>query len=202
MGVVSSILDFRERGVMPTLVLVDLHDDCLPGAKLDPDRTDIREALENCRTALVYARRNGFPVAFVRHTAPAPSFLATRAYPSWIRDIRPNRSEMIFERAMPSCYASSEFAQMARASRHLVLAGLFGETSCLATLVEGYGQNHYFAFLADASVSRERAGLSADEVHRSVSGIASLYSEVLSTGAWIERMSRRVGVADGKLESR
>jgi nicotinamidase-related amidase len=202
MGVVSSILDFRERGVMPTLVLVDLHDDCLPGAKLDLDRADMLEALENCRAALFHARQSGFPVAFVRHSAPATSFLAPQAYPSWIRDIRPSRSEMIFERAMPSCYASSEFAHMARASRQLVLAGLFGETSCLSTLVEGYGQNHYFVFLANASVSRERAGLSADEVHRGVAGIASLYSEVLSTDAWIERMSRRVGVTGSTLGSR
>ena len=46
--------------------------------------------------------------------------------------------------------------------------------------MEGYGHNHYFVFLADASISRERAGLSADEVHRGVVGIASLYSEVLA----------------------
>ena len=57
---------------------------------------------------------NFFPVAFVRYVSPSPSFLATRAYPSWIRDIRPNRSDMIFERSLPSCYASSEFGQMAR----------------------------------------------------------------------------------------
>jgi nicotinamidase-related amidase len=187
---------------MPTLVLVDLHDAHLPGPSFDPERQDCRDALDRCRAALSYARQNSFPVAFVRHNTPARSFLATQAYPSWIRDIRPSRSEMIFERAMPSCYASSEFAQMARASRQLVLAGLFGETSCLSTLVEGYGQNHYFVFLADASVSRERAGLSADEVHRGVAGIASLYSEVLSTEAWIERMSRSVSAANGSLGSR
>jgi hypothetical protein len=103
---------------------------------------------------------------------------------------------MVFERAMPSCYASSEFAQMAQQSRRLVLAGLFGESSCLATLVEGFGRNHHFTYLADASVSRESGGLSADEVHRGVAGIASRYCEVLSTDSWMARMSRKVGAAE------
>ena len=191
MGVVSSILDFRERGVLPTLVLVDLHDDHLPEAGLE--RGDYRRALDRCRAALGFARQHGVPVAFVRYQAPASSFLAPQAYPSWISDIRPTRSEMIFERATPSCYGSSEFAQMAQRNRRLVLAGLFGEGSCLSTLVEGFGRNHHFIFLADASVSRESGGLSGGEVHGAVAAIASRYGEVLSTDAWIERMSRKVG---------
>jgi nicotinamidase-related amidase len=195
MGVVSSILDFRERSAVPTLVLVDLHDDHVPDGKIDPERCHVRRALDRCRSALGYARSRGIPVAFVRHNAPPATFLATQAYPSWIQDIRPTRSEMVFERAMPSCYASSEFAQMAQHNRRLVLAGLFGESSCLSTLVEGFGRNHHFVFLADASVSRESGGVPADEVHRGVAAIAAHYSEVLSTDAWIERMSRKVGVA-------
>jgi len=104
---------------------------------------------------------------------------------------RPYRSDMVFERSVPSCYASVEFADMARRSENLILAGMFGETSCLATLIEGDGRNHRFTFLADACVSRGRAGISAENMHQSVVGIASLYSEVLTTDAWIESMSQR-----------
>ncbi|HWY63345.1 MAG TPA: isochorismatase family protein [Rhizomicrobium sp.] len=193
MGAVPKLLDFDERNEAPTLVLVDLHDDRLPGAKPNPERKDFAEALEKCRTALSYARRNGLPVAFVRYTLPPPSFMANHACPSWIRDIRPQRSDMIFERAMPSCFASTEFAQMARRSRELVLAGLYGETSCLSTLVEGYGRSHHFTYLADASISRGRANIEADEMHRGVVEIASFYCEITSTEAWIDRMSRKIG---------
>lgn len=194
MGVVSSILDFKERSAMPTLVLVDLHNGH-PDADIGPGREDYQRALDRCRAVLGYARRSGFPIAFVRHNAPAPSFLATQPCPSWIHDIRPKRSEMVFERAMPSCYASSEFAQMAQRNRKLVLAGLFGESSCIATVVEGFGRNHHFVYLADASVSRENDDLSAADMHRGVAAIASRYCEVLSTEAWIGRMSRKIGVA-------
>lgn len=194
MGVVSSILDFKERSATPTLVLVDLHNGH-PEADMGPGRDDYQLALDQCRAVLGYARGCGFPIAFVRHNSPAPSFLATQACPSWIHDIRPRRSEMVFERAMPSCYASSEFAQMAERNRKLVLAGLFGESSCIATLVEGFGRNHHFIYLADASISRESCGISAADMHRGVAAIASRYCEVMSTQDWIGRMSRKIGVA-------
>ena len=180
---------------MPTLVLVDLHDDHLPEARLSVEHGDYRRALDRCRAALAFARRHAFPVAFVRHTCPPASFLAMPDCPSWINDIRPTRSEMVFERTTPSCYGSSEFAQMAQQNRRLVLAGLFGEGSCLSTLVEGFGRNHHFIFLADASVSRRTAGLSAAETHGAVAAVASRYAEVLPTDAWMERMSRKVGAA-------
>ena len=115
-----------------------------------------------------------------------------QAYPAWIQDIRPARSDMIFERPLPSCYASSEFAQMARGSEGLVLAGIFGETSCLSTLMDGYNRSHLFTYLTDASVSRGHNGIAADEIHRSVAGIASIYSEISSTEAWIDKMSSRM----------
>ena len=192
-GAVSNLLDFKERWEAPTLVLVDIHADHPAAAERDPERKDFLAALKNCGTVLNYARQHDLPVAFVRHISPPQSFLATRAYPSWLGDIRPRRSDMIFERAFPSCYASNEFAQMAHRSKEMVLAGLFGETSCLATLVEGYGRSHAFTYLADASVSRGRQGISPDELHRSMVGIASIYSNVSSTDAWIDRISRKIG---------
>jgi nicotinamidase-related amidase len=193
MGTVSSLLDFKEQARVPTLVLVDLHQAHSSEAEVDLRTNDFIAALEQCRAALSHARRHDLPVAFVRHISPPRSFLANPAYPSWLGDIRPRRSDMIFERAFPSCYASSEFAQMALRSRDLVLAGLFGETSCLATLMEGYGRGHAFTYLADASVSRGVDSIPPDQMHRSVTAIASIYSDVCSTQAWMRRISQKVG---------
>jgi nicotinamidase-related amidase len=171
-----------------------LHHAHSPEAE-EPPANAFMVALEKCRAALSHARRHDLPVAFVRHMSPPRSFLATPACPSWLGDIRPRRSDMIFERPFPSCYASSEFAQMALRSRALVLAGLFGETSCLATLMEGYGRGHAFTYLADASVSRGVPGISAAQMHHAVAAIASLYSEISPTEAWVARLSRRSGTA-------
>jgi hypothetical protein len=193
MAALSNILDFKERFQRATLVLVDLHGE--PGlaesSGLGEDSLSL--ALEKCRMALGFARVRGLPVAFVRHKPLSSSLLATHTNPSWLRGFRPYRSDMVFERALPSCYASLEFADMARRNRQLILAGIFGETSCLSTLIEAYSQNHQFTFLADASVSRSCAGVAAETIHKSVVGIASLYSEVSSTHAWIDRMSRKIG---------
>ena len=49
-----------------------------------------------------------------------------------------------------------------------MLAGLFGETACLSTLIEAYHRNHHFTYLTDASCSRGQDGVSAGELHRSV----------------------------------
>jgi nicotinamidase-related amidase len=194
MGVVSNLrVDFKERNETPILVLVDLHES--ESSSSDSERRDFMEALERCRAALIFARENDFPVAFVRRKPLPASMLDSLAYPSWLDGFRPQRSDMVFERTSASCYASMEFADMARRSGNLVLAGIFGETGCLATLIEGHGRGHRFTFLADASVSRARDDISAGAMHQCVVGIASLYSQVFSTEGWIESMSRKAVAA-------
>jgi nicotinamidase-related amidase len=193
MAALSNILDFKEHFQPATLVLVDLDGDAGSVEKADLDAAGFSLALERCRMALGFARRAGLPVAFVRHKPLQALFLSTHTYPSWLHGFRPYRSDMIFERALPSCYASMEFADMARRNGELILAGIFGETSCLSTLIEAHSRNHQFTFLADASASRGRDGVSGETMHHSVVGIASLYSEVLATDAWIDRTSRKIG---------
>jgi nicotinamidase-related amidase len=174
---------------------VDLHGEPSPEERAGLDDACFAAALEKCRDALDSARRLRIPVAFVRRTAAPASLFSPQSYPSWIGGFRPQRSDMIFERVMPSCYASLEFSDMVRRHGEVVLAGVFGETSCLATLIEAYGRAEPFTYLADASVSRGRNGISAAGMHRGVVEIASFYSNVSSTDAWIERVSRRTAIA-------
>jgi hypothetical protein len=192
MGTVSRIEEFKSRW-LPTLVLVDLHEGAADPASAS--QSVFREALDNCRTALAFGRRFGFPVAFVRHVSPSRSFLTNNACPSWLSDILPARSDMIFERHLPSCYASGEFCQMARRGAPLVLAGIFGETSCLATLMDGYARKHSFTYLADASVSRGLDGIPAVDTHQKVLAMAALYAEVSTTSDWMDRMAPRINAA-------
>jgi nicotinamidase-related amidase len=193
MGAVTRLIDFRDRFGTPTLVLVDLHAESCSSGVAEPDRDHLAATLEACRKVLACARRRNMPIAFVRHMPPLPSFLSTNACPAWIRGIEPGRSDMVFERAQPSCYASSEFAQMAARSSGLVLAGLFGETACLSTLIDGYHRNHHFTYLTDASCSRGRDDVAAADMHRSVTALASVYAKPLSARLWMEKFSLRVG---------
>ncbi len=195
MGAASHLLDFKDHDENATLVLVDLHGETGLPEGSGREGADFARALERCRAALSFGRMAGLPVAFVRRKPQPASMLESQAYPSWLDGFRPYRSDMVFERASPSCYASMEFADMARRSGNLVLAGIFGETSCLATLIEGHGRNHRIIFLADACVSQGRGEISAEAMHQSVIGIASLYSEVSSTNGWIKRMSEKFASA-------
>jgi hypothetical protein len=72
-----------------------------------------------------------------------------------------------------------------------VLAGLFGETSCLSTLIEAYHRSHRITYLTDASCSRRHGSFSAGELHRSVEALASLYGEVSTAQNWMEKLSVR-----------
>jgi nicotinamidase-related amidase len=193
MGALSHLADFRGQSAMPILVLVDLHVDFPAPNSNGPDRQILSDALDGCRTVLAHARKCGMPVAFVRHRPPLTSFLASDKCPAWMRGIEPRRSEMIFERALPSCYASSEFAQMTARNPDLVLAGLFGETSCLSTMVEAHHRNHHITYLADASCSRGRDGIAADVMHRSVANLGAAYGHVSSVHGWMEKAALRMG---------
>jgi len=193
MGAVSSMADFRGRAATPILVLVDLHVDFPAPAKRAPERELLSSALLRCRAALDHARKTGMLVAFVRHMPPLQSFLSPHECPPWLRGLEPRRSDMIFERALPSCYASSQFAQMASRNPEMALMGLFGETSCLATLIDAHHRSHHITYLADASCSRGNDRLSAEAMHRCVTDLCAAYGPVSSVQHWMQRSAVRMG---------
>ena len=195
MGAVLRMADYTQPFTPPTLVLVDLHLAFPRLGEEEPDREELRHVLESCRRLLAHARDKDMPVAFVRRMPPLPSFLATHVYPPWIRGIEPRRSDMIFERDMPSCYASLEFARMAQRSPHLVLAGLFGETACLSTLIDAHHRNHHITYLADASCSRGQGDVSPSEMHRSVTHLAALYGRLANAEDWMRTVAFRSAIA-------
>ena len=140
-----------------------------PGMRLIPSARIFWRRWTSAGSRSTCARQHGFPVAFVRHMSPARSLLANRAYPSWVGDIRPRRSDMVFERALPSCYASSEFAQMAPLAGNG--SGRAVRRNLLSFDIDGrLWPKPYFTYLADASVSRGRGGISRMQMHRGVSG--------------------------------
>jgi nicotinamidase-related amidase len=184
---VVNLRDFKEWRGTPTLVLVDLHRSWLDVAN-DVAGEDISSALANCRVALCHARTYGMPVAFVRLIDEPVRFGDPVRFPVWFDGFEPNRMDMVFDRQKPSCYANADFADMAdHIGGHCVLAGLFGETSCLSTVVDAHHRNHRFTYLADASASRAVQGVSPASVHETVAGIVALYAGVESTQAWIRR---------------
>jgi nicotinamidase-related amidase len=188
---VSSVIRLRSQRLseIPILVLVDLQQEyvaapritALPGA---------HAALRKCRDALAAARASGIPIAFTRLQGASGFFNRSSALFDWVEGFEPLRSEMVFDRDLPSCYSSEGFAAfMKDVSAPVVLAGFSGESACLATLVEGYHRKQQMVYLADASASQPLNGLDADEVQRAIAGIASVYADIVDTDSWTNSLA-------------
>ena len=94
---------------------------------------------------------------------------------------------MIFDRDRPSCYASPAFADaMERGRSQLVIAGFAGEAACLATAIDGFHRGQEVTFLSDASASHDLDGISASDIHRSVSAVMRAFADVMDTQSWVD----------------
>ena len=196
MNSVIELLEFKQRRDTPTLVLVDLHRAIVENNTVaNAETVNIVSALANCRAALRHARARRMSVAFIRPYERSPSQSELPPSSRWLEDFEPKRADMVFDRRLPSCYASAEFVEMAgHIGGNYVLAGLFGETSCLSTAIDAFHRNHRFTYLADASACRGLNDLSSASMHESVTTIISLYGSIATTQSWIRATSQKFGV--------
>jgi nicotinamidase-related amidase len=190
---VSNVIPLRaltDPTQIPTLVLIDMQKEYATRSRaLSPPSAD--QAIENCRRALGHARRVGIPVAFVRRRGTSPFFNPATPLAGWIDGFVPTRSDAVFERSQPSCYASAPFADMmAHAGSHIVLAGFAGEAACLATAIDAFHRGQRVTFLEDASASHGLGEFEASEVHGVISRVVELYGDVCSTHTWIASTTR------------
>ena len=187
---VINLSDFREWRGATTLLLVDLY---YGFGGVMPSEPGLDMALANCAAALSHARARGIPVAFFRQIE-APKYLGSVVrVPTWLPGFEPKRTDMVFDRVLPSCFSSPEFVEMTNYTEgNCVLAGLYGETSCLATLVDAHHRGHQMTFLADASVSRGCAELPGTAIHKSIAALAPLYGKVAAAKNWIRMTSQKL----------
>ena len=193
MSNVVNLRSFFDTACPPTLVLIDLQREYVgSGIFAGPV---VAQAISNCRAALGHARALGLPIALVRWSGGGLQSSRRARGSRWIDGFEPTRSDMVFERNRPSCFASAAFVEvMANARGNLVLAGFTAEGACLATAVEAFSRGHRVTFLCDASASRALDDISASDVHRTVSKIIGSFGETLDTKAWIASMSWKSGL--------
>jgi len=194
---VVNLRSYSNVSLIPTLVLLDMQQEYIASPRLY-SIPDAEAALENCRLALVHARRLGLPIAFLRMIDKSPFFNPVLSYSSWIAGFEPLTSEMVFERSKPSCYANREFAHaMTEGGGHFVLAGFSGEAGCLATAVEAFHLGHRVTYLADASASHGLNQIPAPSVHKTVAQLIGLYGEVTTTESWISDQTAGISCLGG-----
>jgi nicotinamidase-related amidase len=139
--------------------------------------------MENCRQLLAFARAERMSIAHFRQLRRGTVLNPATGFANWIEEFRPRPSEMVFERAMPSCYAAEKFASVLDHIDHptVVLAGLTGHGACLATVLDGFHRRHHFIYVSDASATPRLGNLDCGASHACVTDIIGCYAEVSST---------------------
>ncbi len=174
------------------LVMVDLQKKNY--AELAKDHaSDLARSLDNCMSAIRHARNLGLPIAFTRQ-ADSPGSIERSAPSAWISGFEPKRSEMVFERQQPSCYANQLFDDVVSQIGNFAIAGLVAEQTCLATVIDASHRGHRVTFLSDASVSRGRRGADAGAVHLVTTKAIELFADTASTRDWLLATSPRTPI--------
>lgn len=178
---VIQFLSHKRQSEQPFLVLAGLHQ----SRQSQPEPDSLQTVLRNCETLLASARAAHLPVAFVRCIQPVRTFSEQQTYPAWLKGFEPHRNDMVFDVSKPSCYSNIEFAQaMEYSDGHFAIAGLLGETTCLATGIDAHHRHHRFTYLSDASACQSNGSVPALVFHAAVSQVMSIYGSVMESGEW------------------
>jgi nicotinamidase-related amidase len=110
---------------------------------------------------------------------------------AWISGFEPKRSDMVFERPQPSCYANQLFADVVSQIGSFAIAGLVAEETCLATAIDASHRGHHVTFLSDASASRGRPEADARAVHVVTTRAIELFADTVTTRDWLVATSPR-----------
>jgi len=189
---------YRDPAFTPVVIFIDPQQEYVAEGRALGLANAVR-AVENCRTLLAFARREGFPVAFTR-LRQRGKFFGGHAHSGWIDGLSPQGGDMVFDRSLPSCYADREFADMMDngGGDNAVLAGFTGTIACLSTAIDAYQRQHRVAFIADASASHALPSFQDDAAHAFVTEVIGLYGPVTTTERWMNEQTttrvRKIGV--------
>jgi len=189
MSDVINLRSYIDSSLAKTLVLLDVQRDSVAD---DATSSDVSAAIGNCRSVLRHARGCGLQVAFTRWLGRGAFFGDDTTFAGWLDGFEPTRQDRIFDRGQPSCYSNPLFEEViGQGGGQFILAGITGETACLATAVDAFHRGHKMIFLADASACQRLGEFNPSDVHRVVTKVIGQFGEVMTTSAWIAASSRR-----------
>ncbi|WP_454634207.1 cysteine hydrolase family protein [Bradyrhizobium cenepequi] len=198
MGPVIDLKTYVGASNSRLLVMVDLQQDAYFRAAGCAD--DLDRSLESCRAAIQHARNAGMPIAFTRRAQGSDiagldieglDIVDRKAQSPWIMGLEPKRSDMVFERRQPSCYANPLFEDVVSRIGSFAIGGLAAEEVCLATAIDASHRGHRVTFLTDAAASRQRRDADAGSVHIVATKAIELFADVATTAHWLVATAQR-----------
>jgi nicotinamidase-related amidase len=194
MGPVIDLKPYVGASNTRLLVMVDLQEDAYfraAAGRVD----DLERSLESCRAAIQHARNAGMPIAFTRRREGLDfeglDLVDRKTQSPWIMGLEPKRSDMVFERRQPSCYANPLFDDVVSRIGSFAIGGLAAEEVCLATAIDASHRGHRVTFLTDAAVSRQRRDADAGSVHIVATKAIELFADVATTAHWLVATAQR-----------
>lgn len=178
---------FHNSFPLATLVLVDMRKANLSSTQ-SFSHAKIAGILTNCRVALAYARKMGFPVAFVRGASDTRSADQSK---EWIKGFEPQRLDALFDRRGASCYSSPYFEEgMREGGGAVVLAGFLGHGGCLSTGADALLAGHSVTFLSDATLDDVSDRAFDETAIRLLRAFTTFDIAMLTTSAWIKTVEQ------------
>jgi nicotinamidase-related amidase len=194
MGPVIDLKPYVGASNSRLLVMVDLQQDAYFRAAAGC-ADDLARSLESCRAAIQHARNAGMPIAFTRRAQGVDiagmDLVDRKAQSPWIMGLEPKRSDMVFERRQPSCYANPLFDDVVSRIGSFAIGGLAAEEVCLATAIDASHRGHRVTFLTDAAASRQRRDADAGSVHIVATKAIELFADVATTAHWLVATAQR-----------
>ena len=98
---------------------------------------------------------------------------------------------LVFDLLQPSCYSNAEFSRtMDYSNGNFVIAGMFGETTCLSTAIDAHHRRQNFTYIADATACLGGGRIPSYHFHDTLSQIMSLDGTVTHWSHMVANISR------------
>lgn len=179
------------------LVLIDIQNDYFPGGKME--LVGSREAGEEAKHALGWARQQGVPVVHVRHISKRPGatfFLPGTAGSEINNCVLPQADEIIIEKHFPNSFRETELLNslQAKSITQLIICGMMTHMCVEATTRAAADLGFECAVLHNACATKDLAfnaiQVKAQEVHAAyLAGLAAGYAKVISVEEFVSGMA-------------
>ncbi len=171
----------HRRAVTPLFVMIDLQLEYLTEGR-PHYLSGAHETFKNCARLLDKLRELRLPIAHFRQIHVGYNFNRASRFSQWAEPLRPRPSEYMYERRLPSCFNSADFACLMREIEYpeIVICGVTGERACLSTAIDAFNRDCRVTFVADCSASHALADRDEKSTHQVVIDLISVYGDIVS----------------------
>ncbi|MBU2547312.1 MAG: cysteine hydrolase [Proteobacteria bacterium] len=154
-------------------------------------------SLDRILQAMDAARTRGLPVVVVRHASTPESPVFRPESPTWALhpDVAGRPVDFLLDKTWPGSFKDTDLEAWLRGRGvdTVAITGYMTQMCCDTTARQAFHRGFAVEFLSDATgtldLSNAAGSVTAEELHRAILVTQAMrFSQVLTTGEWIERL--------------